>query len=697
MSFKIPKLVNVNPSSPNGLYQQTLVDGVTTSEGATDAGNIPVLGSNGQLDPSITGGSAQVNSDWNASSGVAEILNKPTIPTPPVLKTNGVVNTSQSTLNLVAGANTTVTSDGTGDVTIASSASPSPLTTKGDLYTRSTSGDARLAVGADGQILTADSTQTDGVKWAASPTTGITALTGDAVASGSGSVTVEVEGIGSVPIDLSGGLPDGVVLQKNNTTGKWEPVLIPVRLASGVPGKPAAGQEALLFVVDLPIVFPANFTGSTGGFGPNGAHPAATATYIVYRNSTQIGTAIISTTGVFTFATTGGSQQTANTGDVISAIAPGTQDASMASVTMTFMAFRGSSVPAYASIPIFVWQGTYSGSVAYATYNLVSYLTNVYICTTTTTTGILPTNTSYWSLFVPAGAAGGAQIAGDLGGTTAAPIVVGLQGKGLDAATVGAPSNNQVIQYDSTSGLYKAKTFLSGATLEINGTLAGSQTLQNLAQGGAITIVDDGVGDITITDMTTPLLSTFSWVNQGTSTAIQNIANGPILMTIADSSSLNWRMLAITQPSTPYKVIAQSRSWVPAYTSSADSGFYFYDGTKLCGFEFLTQSGGCVPRIEHITNVNTDGSTAKAGSQGDGQYFAPLFSPLWVQLRNSGTTLYFDFSFDGIHFTNWYSEAVGSFLTPTKVGWGGISVTNNSANYVLHNLLNWRVVGNANL
>jgi hypothetical protein len=42
----------------------------------------------------------------------------------------------------------------------------SPLTTKGDLYTRSASADARLAVGANGTVLTADSTQTNGIKWA---------------------------------------------------------------------------------------------------------------------------------------------------------------------------------------------------------------------------------------------------------------------------------------------------------------------------------------------------------------------------------------------------------------------------------------------------------------------------------------------------------------------------------------------------
>jgi hypothetical protein len=41
----------------------------------------------------------------------------------------------------------------------------SPLTTKGDLYTYSTA-DARLGVGTNGQILTADSAEATGLKWA---------------------------------------------------------------------------------------------------------------------------------------------------------------------------------------------------------------------------------------------------------------------------------------------------------------------------------------------------------------------------------------------------------------------------------------------------------------------------------------------------------------------------------------------------
>ena len=54
----------------------------------------------------------------------------------------------------------------TGDSCISSwGAVSSPLTTKGDLYTYSTT-DARLPIGTDDYVLTADSTEATGMKWA---------------------------------------------------------------------------------------------------------------------------------------------------------------------------------------------------------------------------------------------------------------------------------------------------------------------------------------------------------------------------------------------------------------------------------------------------------------------------------------------------------------------------------------------------
>lgn len=67
-----------------------------------------------------------------------------------------------------SGATVTAESDDTALVTITPSggSGSSPLTTKGDLFTYA-SADARQAVGANGTVLTADSSQTNGIKWQA--------------------------------------------------------------------------------------------------------------------------------------------------------------------------------------------------------------------------------------------------------------------------------------------------------------------------------------------------------------------------------------------------------------------------------------------------------------------------------------------------------------------------------------------------
>jgi hypothetical protein len=82
----------------------------------------------------------------------------------------------------------------------------SPLTTKGDLYTFSTV-DARLGVGANGTVLTADSAETTGLKWAAPAGA---ALTLSQIATGSMSGT-------SVTISSLSAY-DTIILQMNGVT-----------------------------------------------------------------------------------------------------------------------------------------------------------------------------------------------------------------------------------------------------------------------------------------------------------------------------------------------------------------------------------------------------------------------------------------------------------------------------------------------
>ena len=82
------------------------------------------------------------------------------------VKNDGQVEFKNYTFPIADGSSDQVLStNGSGTLSWTDmSGGSSPLTTKGDIYTYSTA-DARLAVGSDDQVLTADSAETTGLKW----------------------------------------------------------------------------------------------------------------------------------------------------------------------------------------------------------------------------------------------------------------------------------------------------------------------------------------------------------------------------------------------------------------------------------------------------------------------------------------------------------------------------------------------------
>jgi hypothetical protein len=78
-------------------------------------------------------------------------------------RTTAITSPQEGMISYLKDTNATQYYSGSAWVSVGGS---SPLTTKGDLYTYSTT-DARLAVGTNGHVLTADSTAATGIKWAA--------------------------------------------------------------------------------------------------------------------------------------------------------------------------------------------------------------------------------------------------------------------------------------------------------------------------------------------------------------------------------------------------------------------------------------------------------------------------------------------------------------------------------------------------
>ncbi len=153
------------------------------------------IGTNGQV-LSVVAGIAQ----WQALSGVGTVTSVSLSGGSTGLSQTGSPITSSGTITLTGTVNethggTNQTSWTTGDTLYASAANTisklgigtagyvltvsggipiwapisgtSPLTTKGDIFTYD-SGNQRLPIGTDGYVLTADSTQTTGLKWAVS-------------------------------------------------------------------------------------------------------------------------------------------------------------------------------------------------------------------------------------------------------------------------------------------------------------------------------------------------------------------------------------------------------------------------------------------------------------------------------------------------------------------------------------------------
>ncbi len=148
-------------------------------------------------------------------------------------------------------------------------------------------------------------------------------------------------------------------------------------------------------------------------------------------------------------------------------------------------------------------------------------------------------------------------------------------------------------------------------------------------------------------------------------------AGGSINAQIIRNGSLNLRGLVKAQPSTPYTVTCFMKA--QAIVGSQSAGLCFYDGTKLIAIEWVFGSTP-VLRVQRWTN-STSASTTVFTLNNFAGFGNALYGGGFLRIGNTGANLTFDWSLDGIVWTNVYTEAVGAFLTPTHYGFEGVNIT----------------------
>ncbi|NML88764.1 hypothetical protein HHL26_06745 [Sphingobium sp. TB-6] len=116
----------------------------------------------------------------------------------------------------------------------------------------------------------------------------------------------------------------------------FDPISVQYRIGFFFTTAPTSSEVLALHIATEDFEIPANF-GAPASRGAVEVHPAATFALDVQKNGSSIGTITISTGGVFTFVTVGGTAKSVAEGDVIKVVGPASADAAITNVAITIV------------------------------------------------------------------------------------------------------------------------------------------------------------------------------------------------------------------------------------------------------------------------------------------------------------------------------------------------------------------------
>ncbi len=162
---------------------------------------------------------------------------------------------------------------------------------------------------------------------------------------------------------------------------------------------------------------------------------------------------------------------------------------------------------------------------------------------------------------------------------------------------------------------------------------------------------------------TTLQVSNFTWVNQGTATAVDT-TDGGIDIQVPSTASHNLRILTVAAPSTPWTLTTRVIFGPGVVTGATGSYAGLCARRNSTGQLYVGRSrAGDVAQLRRMTNPTTESTLV-------GTSVSQIGNQFWQQLQDNGTNIIYRVSTDGV---NWYqlaSEARGAFMVggPDEVG-----------------------------
>lgn len=160
-----------------------------------------------------------------------------------------------------------------------------------------------------------------------------------------------------------------------------------------------------------------------------------------------------------------------------------------------------------------------------------------------------------------------------------------------------------------------------------------------------------------------PLVSAFTWNNQGSATATDS-ASG-IFLKCPVAAGDNIRSLEIAYPTAPFKLTI---GYIPAlyFVSFIQAGISLRDSVTGKLITFMTVANTSTPRIQ-LSKWN---STTSFNSNYVSDIAVNWGGFIYLQYEDNATNRFFRFSLDGENFLTFNSSTIGNtdFITPNKIG-----------------------------